>query len=94
MSLDRSLKSGGSLAQHRSVLTRAERITKLKNEGEFGPNANPLGLPKTISPRLAVRKKVKVKKAEGAAEGAAEGDVAAPAAAPVAAAPAAKGKKK
>lgn len=90
MSLDRSLKSGGSLAQHRSVLTRTERIAKLKSEGEFGPGANPLGLAKTISPRLAVRKKVKVKKAEGAAEG----DVATPAAAPAAATPAAKGKKK
>ncbi len=90
MSLDRSLKSGGSLAQHRSVLTRAERITKMKNDGTFGPEANPLGLPKTLSPRAAVRKKVKVKKAEGAVEG----DVAAPAVAVVAETPVAKGKKK
>lgn len=88
MSLDRSLKSGSGLAQHRSVLTRAERITKMKNEGTFDAQGNPLGLPKTISPRLAVRKKVKVKKAEDGAEG----EAAAPAAA-AAAAPAAKGKK-
>lgn len=91
MSLDRSLKSGSSLAQHRSVLTRAERITKMKNEGNFDSQASPLGLPKTLSPRLAVRKKVKVKKAEEGAEGEAGG--AAPAAAAPAAAPAAKGKK-
>jgi len=82
MSLDRSLKSSTGLSQHRSVLTRAERITRMKGEGTFPAEASPLGLPKTLAPRLAVRKKVKKKVEEGV-----EGEVgaaAAPAAAPVA----------
>ena len=97
MSLDRSLKSGSSLSQHRSVLTRAERISRMKGEGTFQAADGPLGLPKTLSPKLIVRKKVK-KKVEEGAEGEA-GAAAAPAAAPAAkggapakaAAPAAKG---
>lgn len=93
MSLDRSLKSGSSLAQHRSVLNRAERIAKMKTDGAFGPEASPLGLPKTISPRLAVRKKVKVKKAEEGAEGETAAPGAPAAAAPAAAGAAAKAKK-
>lgn len=69
MSLDRSLKSAGSLVQHRSVLTRGERIAKMKSQGSFDDDASPLGLPKTISPRVVVRKKVKVKKTEEVVEG-------------------------
>lgn len=71
MSLDRSLKSAGGLVQHRSVLTRGERIAKMKAEGNFEEKDSALGLPKTISPKIAVRKKVKVKKVEGAEEEAA-----------------------
>lgn len=47
MSLDRTLKLKGELSGSRSVLTRAERITRLVNEGKFDPEADsPLGLPK------------------------------------------------
>jgi len=47
MSLDRTLKLGGTLSGSRSVLTRAERIARLTDEGKFDPEAdNPLGLPK------------------------------------------------
>jgi small basic protein (TIGR04137 family) len=47
MSLDRTLKSHGALLGRRSVLTRAERIEKLVEEGEFDMEADsPLGLPK------------------------------------------------
>jgi len=47
MTLDRSLKISGGLARTRSVLTRAERIEKLTEEGKFDPEADcPLGLPK------------------------------------------------
>ena len=47
MSLDRTLKLKGELAGSRSVLSRAERIARLANEGKFDPEKdNPLGLPK------------------------------------------------
>ncbi len=46
MSLDKSLKSKGALARHRNVLTRAERIEKLKEEDRWKEGDDPLGLPK------------------------------------------------
>ncbi len=47
MSMDPTLKSHGGLAGRRSVLTRAERIEKLVEEGEFDMEKDsPLGLPK------------------------------------------------
>jgi small basic protein (TIGR04137 family) len=49
MSLDRSLKTSGSLATTRSVLTRAERIAKLAADKKFDPKKDKaLGLPKTL----------------------------------------------
>lgn len=48
MSLDRSLKTAGNLSGKRSVMTRAERVEKLKNDKKFDPKSDtPLGLPKT-----------------------------------------------
>ena len=48
MTLDRSLKVHGGLARQRSVLTRAERVVRLIDDGNFDPEAgSPLGLPKT-----------------------------------------------
>ena len=35
MSLDKTLKSKGALQRHRNVLTRPERIEKLKEEGRW-----------------------------------------------------------
>ena len=47
MSLDRTLKLDGGLTGSRSVLSRAERIARLSEEGKFDPEKdNPLGLPK------------------------------------------------
>lgn len=49
MSIDRSLKTSGNLTTKRSVMSRNERIAKLKEDGKFDPKKNsPLGLPKTI----------------------------------------------
>lgn len=49
MSLDRSLRTGGSLSSKRSVMTRGERIAKLTADKRFDPKKNkPLGLPKTL----------------------------------------------
>lgn len=48
MSMDRSLKTKGSLTGVRSVLTRAERISKLSSDKKFDAKKDKaLGLPKT-----------------------------------------------
>jgi len=96
MTMDRSLKSAGSLAGTRSVLTRAERIARLKDEGKFDPQTNsPLGLPKTKVRHSKAGSKAK-KAAEEAAPAAGEAGAAkaeAPAAPAVKGAAPAKGKK-
>jgi small basic protein (TIGR04137 family) len=90
MSLDKSLRTHGALARHRNVLTRAERIEKLKELGKWEGDKDIFGLPK-VSHRKVTTKKIKAAVAAGAAG--AVGAAAAPAAgaaAPKAAAPAAK----
>lgn len=52
MSLDRSLKTKGALSRHRNVLTRAERIERLKEQDRWEEGDNVLGLPK-VSNRKA-----------------------------------------
>lgn len=48
MSLNRSLKSKGKLSVVRTVLTRPERIAKMKANKTFDPKKDTaLGLPKT-----------------------------------------------
>ncbi|MBL8757295.1 MAG: small basic protein [Phycisphaerae bacterium] len=48
MSIDRSLKVSGGMAQTRSVLTRAERIQRLTELKKMDPKKpKALGLPKT-----------------------------------------------
>lgn len=52
MSLDRSLKTGGSLAQKRSVMTRTERIAKMVEDKKLDrKQGKALGLPKTLVPK-------------------------------------------
>jgi len=46
MSIDRSLKVKGALERHRNVLTRAERVEKLKDEERWEDDQSVLGLPK------------------------------------------------
>ena len=73
MSLDRSLKSKGSLAKHRNVLTRTERIKILADEGRFDPESDtPTGLPKVAHRKVVVGGKSKKKGPE--TEEAAAGD--------------------
>ena len=65
MSLDSSLKTGGGLAGHRNVLTRAERIAKLQELGEFKDDAsNALGLRKVGNRKVVAGGKAKKKKKE------------------------------
>jgi small basic protein (TIGR04137 family) len=91
MSLDKSLRSRGALARHRNVLSRAERVDMLKEEGKWEEGKTVFGLPKVAHRKVTTKK---VKAVVAAAEGAvgAEG-AAAPAAAPAAAAAPAKGAK-
>ena len=46
MSIDRSLKIRGALERHRNVLSRAERIEKLKEEERWAEGDTVIGLPK------------------------------------------------
>ena len=83
MTMDKSLKVRLGLARARSVLTRAERIQRLKAADRWKEGDSPFGLSKVRVYKLAVKKKKKKKEEEGA-----EGAEAA------AAAPAAEGAKK
>jgi len=89
MSLDKSLRSRGSLVRHRNVLSRTERIEWLKDAGKWDEEKDVFGLPK-VAHRKVTTKKIKVAAAAALLEGAEA--AAAGAAAPAAgAAPAAKG---
>ena len=65
MSLDRTLKVSGGLIKMRSVLTRAERIEKLMDDGKFDPETDSaLGLPKVRVRKSKAGVKKKKKKGE------------------------------
>ncbi len=60
MSIDPSLKTSSSLGRHRNVLTRAERIEKLKGRKKFDPSKDtPLGLPKVGNRKIVTGGKKK-----------------------------------
>ncbi len=80
--MDRTLKAHGRLLRIRSVLTRAERIAKLTEEGKFDPEQDcPLYLPKVRVRQSRVGMKTKKVAEEVPLEGAelegVEGDEAA-----------------
>lgn len=88
MTIDKSLKVRRGATSTRSVLTRAERLDRLKETERWKDGDSPLGLPKVRVRKLAMKKKKKKAKDE-------EGDAAAPAAGKAAAkAPAKGGAKK
>lgn len=68
MSLHRSLKTKpAALNQHRNVLTRAERIVRMKGDGKFDPEEDsPLGMPKVANRQVVAGKKKKAKEEEEA----------------------------
>ena len=59
MSIDRSLKINGALKRHRNVLTRAERIEKLKDEDKWTEEDSLLGLPKVAHRKSHAGRKTK-----------------------------------
>ena len=73
MSIDPSLKIKGALTRHRNVLTRAERIEKLKDEERWAEGDSLLGLQKVAHRKSHAGRKDKDDPAEEAvAEGEAE----------------------
>ncbi len=93
MSVHKSLRTGGSLAKHRNVLKRSERIKFLEDGGHWREGQNSvLGLRKVKSIKVAAKKKAKKEAVEGTAAPAAGAKAAAPAAGAKAAAPAAAAK--
>jgi len=70
MTMDKSLRTKLGLARARSVLSRDERITRLKAVDRWKEGDSPVGLPKVRVYKISLKKK-KVKKEEEGAEGAA-----------------------
>jgi small basic protein (TIGR04137 family) len=57
MSVDRSLRSTSSLARHRNVLTRAERVALLQDMGRWDDSTRAVGLPKVAHRKAKAGKK-------------------------------------
>jgi small basic protein (TIGR04137 family) len=89
MTMHKSLRSRGMMAGQRSVLSRWERIEKLKAGGRWHDGDKVVGLPK-VRTKFKVRRKTAPAAAGAAAATPAAGGAAAPAAGAKAAAPAAK----
>ncbi|PHR92067.1 MAG: small basic protein [Blastopirellula sp.] len=65
MTIDSSLKIKRGGLSNRSVLKRAERLEKMKQDGTFDESTDsPLGIPKTKVLKLAMKKKKKEKTEE------------------------------
>jgi len=93
MTIDKSLRVKAGAISNRNVLTRAERIAKLKESERWREGDSVLGLPKVRVLKLAMKKKKKAAKAEEGAEAGAEGAAPAAGAAAPAAGAAAAGAK-
>ena len=75
MSIHKSLKTKGRLVRQRNVLSRIERLEKLKRESRWTEEDSPFSLPKVKTIRPKKRgKKEKKKEEEAAAAEAAKGE--------------------
>ncbi len=74
MSIDKSLRRKNSLERARSVLTRGERITKLKADDRWSDGQSPYGLPKVKVVKLVAKKAKKAKEEEEGEGDAKKGD--------------------
>jgi small basic protein (TIGR04137 family) len=79
MTIDKSLKVRRGATSTRSVLTRAERLERLKENERWSEGMSPIGLPKVRVKKLSLKKKKKTKKEEDEAAPAKGGAKAAPA---------------
>jgi len=64
MTMDKSLRVRSGLVRNRSVLSRAERILKLREADRWQEGESPYGLPKVRVYKLSMKKKKKKKKEE------------------------------
>jgi small basic protein (TIGR04137 family) len=64
MTMDQSLKVKAGAIRMRNVLTRPERIARLKELGRFDEQKNVVGMPKVRVVKVSLKKKKKVKKEE------------------------------
>jgi small basic protein (TIGR04137 family) len=71
MTMDKSLRVRKGSTSARGVLSRAERIAKLKEQERWAEGRSPLGLPKVRVQKLSMKKK-KPKKDEAAEAAAAK----------------------
>lgn len=63
MTMDQSLKVKAGAIKTRNVLTRAERIARLKELDKFDEEAAVVGMPKVRVAKVSLKRKKKVKKA-------------------------------
>ena len=90
MTIDKSLKIRRGATSSRSVLSRAERLEKLKETDRWVDGQSPLGLPKVRVKKLSMKKKKKKAAGEEDAAAAAPAKGATPAKGGAAKAPAKK----
>lgn len=64
MTIDKSLKVRRGATANRSVLTRAERLSRLKEADRWEEGDSPFGLPKVRVRKLQMKKKKKKKDEE------------------------------
>jgi len=64
MTIDKSLKIQRGLIKNRNVLTRVERLEKLKETERWRDGDSLFGLPKVRVEKVSLKKKKKVKKAD------------------------------
>ena len=64
MTIDKSLKVRRGAVSNRSVLTRAERLVRLKEADRWEEGQSPFGLPKVRVRKLQMKKKKKKKEEE------------------------------
>ena len=64
MTIDKSLKIRRGGSGNRSVLTRIERLERLKEADRWKEGDSPLGLPKVRVRKLVIKKKKKKKEEE------------------------------
>jgi len=68
MTIDKSLKVKRGMISSRSVLTRVERLVRLRDAERWNDGDPVIGLPKVRVMKMALKKKKKTKE-EGATEG-------------------------
>ena len=64
MTIDKTLKVRAGMIRNRNVLTRAERLQKLKETDRWQEGDAVLGLPKVRVAKVSLKKKKKTKKGE------------------------------